>query len=321
MGRTGKISSLKKEYSKNNGSLEASLSLNGYSRFPGTGVRFVPFKEANGSYRTGLDVNAPYLQRMKVTNPENYKLEVSRIQAVKKDLEDRSGIDLSPKSEYYSKMFDPNVNIKAEIVRLKEGDNIFDLEDVFKAITYNWLKVHPLIASSYGAYERGDYPSNTQFYVNDEDIEEEIKYKKKTLINKAVSILDTLSLGKRQKVARLLGLPVSENSKETHVYNLLDTFIKSQDVKVGDYKGANPVDLFIKFSQMDDKIVNTKDLVEQAIKHSIYRITKGGRITEGGQEIAKSKEELVSDLMDDKFQDDLIALEEKLKMKKSVAMA
>ena len=69
---------------------------------------------------------------------------------------------------------------------------------------------------------------------------------------------------------------------------------------------------------MDDKIVSTKDLVEQAIKHSIYRITKGGRITEGGQEIAKSKDELVSDLMDDKYQDDLLALQEKLKMKKSV---
>jgi hypothetical protein len=319
MGKTGKISSLKKEYNKNNGSLEASLSLNGYSRFPGTGVRFVPYKEANGSYRTGLDSTAPYLQKMKVSNPEAYKLEIARIQSLRKDLEERSGLDLGPKSEYYTKIFDSNVNIKAEIIRLKEGDNIFDLEDVFKAITYAWLKVHPLIASSYGAYERGDYPSNTQFYVNDEDIEEEIRYKKKTLINKAVSTLDNLSLGKRKKVARLLGLPVSENSKETLVYNLLDTFIKSQDIKVGDYKGANPVDLFIKFSQMDDKIVTIKDLVEQAIKHSIYRITKGGRITEGGQEIAKSKEDLVSDLLDDKFQDDLLALEEKLKVKKSVS--
>lgn len=318
MGKTGKISSIKKEYNRNNGSLEASLSLHGYSRFPGTGVRFVPYKEANGSYRTGLDENAPYLQKMKRTHPENWKIETDRIKALRKDLEERSGLDLGPRSDYYTQMFNDRVSIKAEIIRLKEGDNIFDLDDVFKAITYAWLRVHPLIASSYGAYERGEYPSNTQFYVNDEDIEEEIKYKRKTQINKAVGTLDALGLEKRRKVARLLGLPVSENSKETFVYNLLDTFIKSQEIKAGDYKGANPVDLFLKFSEMDDKIVSTKDLVEQAIKHSIYRITKGGRITEGGQEIAKSKDELVSDLMDDKFQDDLLALQEKLKMKKSV---
>lgn len=318
MGKTGKISSIKKEYNRNNGSLEASLSLHGYSRFPGTGVRFVPYKEANGSYRTGLDVKAPYLEKMKRAHPENWKLEVDRITALKKDLEERSGLDLGPRSDYYTQMFNDRVSIKAEIIRLKEGDNIFDLDDVFKAITYAWLRVHPLIASSYGAYERGEYPSNTQFYVNDEDIEEEIKYKRKTQINKAVGTLDSLGLDKRKKVARLLGLPVSESSKETFVYNLLDTFIKSQEIKAGDYKGANPVDLFLKFAEMDDKIVSTKDLVEQAIKHSIYRITKGGRITEGGQEIAKSKDELVSDLMDDKFQDDLLALQEKLKMKKSV---
>lgn len=318
MGKTGKISSIKKEYNRNNGSLEASLSLHGYSRFPGTGVRFVPYKEPNGSYRTGLDENAPYLQKMKRTHPENWKIETDRIKALKKDLEERSGLDLGPRSDYYTQMFNDRISIKAEIIRLKEGDNIFDLDDVFKAITYAWLRVHPLIASSYGAYERGEYPSNTQFYVNDEDIEEEIKYKRKTQINKAVGTLDSLGLDKRKKVARLLGLPVSESSKETFVYNLLDTFIKSQEIKAGDYKGANPVDLFLKFAEMDDKIVSTKDLVEQAIKHSIYRITKGGRITEGGQEIAKSKDELVSDLMDDKFQDDLLALQEKLKMKKSV---
>jgi hypothetical protein len=69
---------------------------------------------------------------------------------------------------------------------------------------------------------------------------------------------------------------------------------------------------------MDDKLVSAKDLVEQAIKHSIYRMTKGGRITEGGQEIAKDKADLVDFLLDEKNQDDLFALQEKLKMKKSV---
>lgn len=318
MGKTGKISSLKKEYNRNNGSLEASLAVNGYSRFPGTGVRFVPYKEPNGSYRTGLDIEALYLDKLEKVNPENHKLEVDRIKKLRANLEKELGIDLGPRSEYYSQIFNDRVNIKAEIVRLKEGDNVFDLDNAFKTITYEWLRVHPLIASSYQAYERGEYPSNTQFYVNDENIEEDLKYKKKTLINRAVGTLENLSLEKRKKVARLLGLPVSDNSKEQFVYNLLDSFIKQQEIKNGDFKGGNPVEMFIKFSALDDKIISAKDLVDQAIKHSVYRITKGGRITEGGQEIAKDKQELVDMLLDDKNQDDLFALQEKLKMKKSV---
>lgn len=318
MGKIGKISSIKKEYNRNNGSLEASLAANGYSRFPGTGVRFVPYKEANGEYRTGLNVKAPYLERMRKTHPENYKLEVERITALKNKLEALTGISLDSRSPYYTDIFNDRVSVKAQIIRLKEGDNVFDLEDPFQAITYEWLRVHPLIASSYQAYERGEYPANTQFFVNDESIEEDLKYKRKTLVNRAISTLETLSLEKRRKVARLLGLPVSDNSKEQFVYNLLDTFIKQSEIKSGDYKGGNPVDLFNKFAEMDDKLVTTKDLVDQAIKHSIYRITKGGRITEGGQEISKSKEELVEMLLDDEYQDDLLALQEKLKMKKSV---
>jgi hypothetical protein len=238
MGKTGKISSIKKEYNRNNGSLEASLSAHGYSRFPGTGVRFVPYKEANGTYRTGLDPNATYLQKLKKTHPENYKLEVDRVTELKKRLEAETGLDLGPKSEYYTQIFNDRVQVKAAIVRLKEGDNVYNMDDPFQVITYEWLRVHPLIASSYQAYERGEYPSNTQFYVNDENIEEELKYRKKTLINKAIGFLDSLSLEKRKKVARLLGLPVSDNSKESMVYNLLDTFIKQSEIKSGDFKGG-----------------------------------------------------------------------------------
>lgn len=318
MGRTGKISSIKKEYNRNNGSLEASLAMNGYSRYPGTGVRFVCYKEANGAYRTGLDTEALYLKRMKDTHPENYKLEVDRIKKLRKKLEDETGLDLGPRSNYYSKMFDDNQPIKAEIVRLKEGDNAYNLDDHFQTITYEWLRVHPLIASSYQAYEKGEYPSNTQFFVNDENIEEEIKYKKKILVNKAIGTLDILSLEKRKKVARLLGLPISDNSKEMFVYNLLDTFIKQSEIKVGEFKGGNSIDLFNKFATMDDKLVAAKDLVDQAIKHSLYRVTKGGRITEGGQEVAKDKNDLVDFLMKEKNQDDLFALQDKLKVKKSL---
>jgi hypothetical protein len=318
MGKTGKISSIKKEYNRNNGSLEASLAMNGYSRFPGTGVRFVPYLEANGSYRTGLDPEATYLKKLERSNPETYKFEIKRVKELKKRLEDETGLDLGPRSDYYKRMFDDNMKVKAQIIRLGEGDNSYDLSDPFQYITYAWLCVHPLIASSYQSYERGEYAANTQFFVNDESIEEEIQYKKKILVNNAISTLGSLSLAKRQKVARLLGLPVIDSTKEQTVYNLLDSFIKKAEISAGEFKGGNPVDLFNKFSTMDDKLLSAKDLVDQAIKHSIYRITKGGRITEGSTEIAKDKADLVDFLLDPKNQDDLFALQEKLKMKKSL---
>lgn len=316
MGRTGKISSIKKEYNRNNGSLEASLAANGYSRFPGTGVRIGPAKEANGlDYKTGLNENAPYLKKL----PEEERvIKQKEIRELRERLEEELGVDLGPRSNFYTDMHNDRAIIKANTYLLKEGDNVFDLDDARAYITYSWLKVHPIIASSYEAWQRGEYPATTQFFVNDENIEEELKYKKKVLINKAIGTLEALSLEKRKKVARLLGLPVSDNSKETFVYNLLDSFIKQTEVSTGEFKGSNPVDLFNKFAEMDDKLVATKDLVDQALKHSIYRMTKGRRITEGGQEIAKDKEELVQFLLDDKNQDDLLALQEKLKSKKAM---
>ena len=64
MGRVGKISTIKKNYSRDSGSLESSLAMNGFTRFPGTGVRFVPYKESNGDYRTGLNSKALYLNKL-----------------------------------------------------------------------------------------------------------------------------------------------------------------------------------------------------------------------------------------------------------------
>lgn len=318
MGKAGKISTLKKEYNRNNGSLEASLAVNGYARFPNTGVRFVPYKEPNGAYRTGLDPDAAYLNKMKELDPDSYKLEVARIKKLRTQLEKETGLDLGPRSDFYTQIFNDRVSVKAEIARLKEGDNVYNLDDAFQHITYCWLSVHPMIASSYQAYERGEYPSTTQWYVNDENIEEEIQYKKKTLINKAIGLLDDLSLEKRKKVARLLGLPVTDNSKEQFVYNLLDTWIKQGEINSGEFRGNSPVELFNRFADMNDVILSAKDLVEQAIRHSIYRVTKGGRITEGGQEIARDKKDLTEFLLDPKNQDDLFALQEKLKVKKSL---
>ena len=67
---------------------------------------------------------------------------------------------------------------------------------------------------------------------------------------------------------------------------------------------------------MKDNLLNIKDLVKQAIQHSIYRIKPSGAVYEGEYEVAKDEEELVKYLVDDDNQDDLLVLEQKLKTKK-----
>lgn len=320
MGRIGKISTIKKEYSRNTGSLESSLAMNGFQRFPGTGIRIVPAKSPNGKYITGLDYEKPYPKYMLTMGQQELELEIERIKELREKLEAQSGLDLGPKSEYYSQIYNDNVQHKAQIVRLIEGDNIFNLEDdVFQAITFEWLRNHPLIASSWQAYEQGKYPSNTQFYVNDDNIEQEITFKKKTAMNKAISLLETLSLERRKKVARMLGLPVTDNSKEMFVYNLLDSFLKQPEVRDGEYKGANPVKLFVELAEMKDKLLHVKDVIEQAITQSILRV-KAGRVYNGHEELAKSKEDYLAHLMKDKAdnQEDLLALEKQLEHRKQI---
>lgn len=315
MGRIGKISTIKKEYSRNTGSLESSLASNGYQRFPGTSIRFVVPLLPNGKYQTGLDEDAVYIDKL---SPEAAKVERERVKELRAKLEKITGLDLSPRSDYYKKMYDESVPFRAEIVKLIEGDNIFDLEDPFQEITWAWLSKHPLIARSWQAWERGEYPPTTQFYVNDDNVEQEVTYKKKTSINKAIATLEALSLDRRKKVARLLGLPVTDNSKEMFVYNLLDSYIKQPEIKEGIYKGSDPIGMFNKFANMEDSLINIKDLVEQAITHSIIRVNKAGRVYEGNSEIAASKEDYVLELIKDKNQEELLALEHKVSSKKQI---
>jgi len=316
MGKAGKISIIKKEYNKNSGSLEATLAANGYQRFPRTGLWLEVYCEPNGSYRTGLDENAAYIA--KLPTEEQRVAERARVKELRETLEaEAGGVDLGPRSDYYVKRNDDRLQFRARPVKLVEGDNMFPLDNIEAAITFAWLRVHPMVASSYQAYERGEYPSSTQFYVNDENIEEDIVFKKKSTKNKAINILETMSLEKRKKVARLLGLPVSDDSKESFVYNLLDSWLNTNEVKDGDFKGGYPVDVFLQIASYDEKLLHIKDLIDLGIKHSVLR-QKSGRLYDGANEVARDKEEYVNFLILDKNQEDLIALETKIRAKKAL---
>ena len=322
MGKSGKISTIKREYNSSQlQTMDSGLAQKGMTRIPGTGVFKYPYKELDGKYRTGLDPDAAYIRRIK--DDTERELEVERVTALRKRLEDEIGdIDLGPRSKFwnYGLSLSPDDQTHVQAVKLMDGDNFFDLTNAFQEIAFSWLRVHPTIASSYQSWERGEYPAETQFYVVDDEIENAVIYKKKQLINKAIVKFDSMTPEKKRKVARLLGLPVSEDSKEEVVYNLVDNVLKQTEFKNGKYSGLSPVEVFNRFADMKEALLHIKDLVKQAVTHSIYRVKPNGKVYEGEFEIAKDEEDLVKFLADDDNQDELLILEGKLKTKKLAAV-
>lgn len=322
MGKIGKISTLKKEYNNSQlQTMQGGLAQKGMTRIPGTGVFKYPYKELDGQYRTGLDPNAAYIRR--IQDPTEKELEIERVTELREKLElALGGVDLGPRSSFwnYGLATSSNDTLHVQPVKLLDGDNYFDLSQPLQEVAFAWLRVHPTIASSYQAWERGEFAADTQFYVVDDEIESAVLFKKKQLINKAIIKFDAMTPEKKRKVARLLGLPVTDDTKEEVVYNQVDNLLKQTEFKNGKYQGLNPVEVFGRFADMKENLLHIKDLVKQAIAHSIYRVKPNGKITEGELEVAKDEEDLVKFLADEDNQDELLTLEGKLKGKKLAAI-
>ena len=318
MGKIGKISTLKKDYNNSQlQTMQGGLAQKGLTRIPGTGVFKYPYKELDGQYRTGLDPNAAYIRRM--GDSLEREMEIERVTALKTKLEIALGdVNLGPRSSFWnyglSTSTDDTLHVQA--VKLMDGDNYFDFSNPFQELAFAWLRVHPTIASSYQAWERGEVPADTQFYVADDEIENAVIFKKKQLINKAIVKFDAMTPEKKRKVARLLGLPVTEDTKEESVYNQVDNLLKQTEFKNGKHAGLNPVEVFGRFADMKENLLHIKDLVKQAVAHSIYRIKANDKIYEGEHVIAKDEDDLIRFLADEDNQDALITLEQKLKTKK-----
>lgn len=322
MAKLGKISTIKREFNSSQlQTMDSGLAQKGMTRIPGTGVFKYPYKELDGKYRTGLDPDAAYIRR--IQDPLERELETERVANLKKKLEYELGdIDLGPRSQFWNYGLSTSTDDQSHVqsVKLLDGDNFFDLSVPFQEIAFSWLRVHPTIASSHQAWERGEYAADTQFYVVDDEIENAVIYKKKQLINKAIVMFDSMTPDKKKKVARLLGLPVTEETKEEVVYNQVDNVLKQTEFKNGKYSGLNPVEVFNRFANMKDDLLHIKDLVKQATAHSVYRIKPNGKVYEGEYEIAKDEEDLIRFLADDDNQDELLILEGKLKTKKLAAI-
>jgi hypothetical protein len=318
MGKLGKISTIKREYNSSQlQTMDSNLAQQGMTRIPGTGVFKYPYKELDGQYRTGLDPNAGYIKR--IQDPTEKELEIERVTTLRDKLQSVLGdIDLGPRAKFWNYGLSTGTNDQLHVqpVKLLDGDNYYDLTMAMQELAFAWLRVHPTIASSYQAWQRGEFPADTQFYVVNDDIENALVFKKKQLINKAIIKFDGMSPEKKKKVARLLGLPVTDDTKEEVVYNKVDNMLKQSEVQSGNFKGLNPVEVFTRFADMKENLLHIKDLVKQAIQHSIYRVKPNGRVYEGEYEIAKEEEELIKFLADEDNQDELLTLEGKLKTKK-----
>lgn len=322
MGRVGKISTIKKDYSTNGlQTMQTGLAQKGMTRIPGTGVFKYPYKELDGRYRTGLDPEANYIKR--ISDPTERELEKERVTELRDKLQDAlGGIDLGPRASFWNYALSTSTEdtLHVQPVKLMDGDNYFDLNIPLQELAFSWLRVHPTIASSLEAWERGDYPAETQFYVADDEVENQKVFKKKQLINKAIAKFDVMTPEKKRKVGRLLGLPITEDTKEEAVYNLVDNVLKQTEFKSGKYQGLSTIEVFNRFADMKENLLHVKDLVKQAIAHSIYRVKPSGKIYEGEYEVAADEDELVKHLIDEDHQDDLLTLEQKLKSKKLAAL-
>lgn len=316
--KLGRIAPIKREYASNNTNLEAALAKHEfYASFPGTRKIFFPYKEANGKYRTGLDVDADYIRKM----PEaERKVEIARIKETKarleKDLDLASvGLDLGPRSSVYNYASNNAEGQKVTPIGLSNSEEIFDLSEPFKELQWNWIKVHPQIAPSLEAVYRGQADPKSQYYVLDVELEEKVVYNRKKDINKAIATLEDLTPVKLRQVARLMGLPVTETDDEETVYNQLDNILKQTDLKFGKLKGASPVRVFNEIVSLSPALIVVKDLITQAITFNIYRVKEDGSVYEGSVKVADGEDELAAKLIDKKHLEELTALKQKLKIK------
>lgn len=324
LNSVGVISPIRKEFSDAGGpSMASSLSKQGMNMFPGTAIILTPFKERDGSYRTGLDPEAFYIKAMEKPFPEEAEAEKKRVTAYRDRVAGMTGLELGSRSDYYTKMFDTNMygtpNVAVHL-KLFDQKNTFNLRDVQAALTYYWARVHPDIAPSYNTWKenkpsaRCPYPSQCKFFVEEFEVENALTYNQKTAINKAIASLENMNDVRQKKIAVLLGLPVGFSSTKEVVYNELDNFIKAT-TSVGT---TNNVDKFNQVVQLQDAVFETKFLVKEAISTGVYRVAKFGKIFNGQIELANSEEDVVNYLLDPKNQEELLNLKEQVRQKRTV---
>lgn len=311
---TGKISAIRRQFAPDMTTLGSVLSEKGMTRSPGTKMGIAPYKEATGEYRTGLDPNAKYIARLA---EEDRITELAKINEWREIIKSSLGEEFfegEGRATFYKDMFHPekvNTDLVCQKAMLSDGDNLFNLEDVFKLIQFAYLRVHPIfVARSFTDYQKGKCPDTVRYYVNDEDAETKIEYQNDLLVDQAVSALKDLTTSEKIKIARLCGLTISYESTEEIAYTSLRKWLQIANHKSGDR--LHNVKLFNKINSLSPETRQIRYLIDLAFSYNIYR-SKAGRVFDGGNEVAESKEALAELLAKPKYQKDLDSLEERIK--------
>lgn len=318
MVKSLKINPIEKTYPANFRTFESSLAANGLNRWPGTNVPFIPKREADGRYRTGVDKEALYIKKLPM---EEQQAEYKVIDELLSELRKVFGNEIdfaNPRSPVWNAYGDKE--IKASPVKFGIGSVILNPAiDPQDLINYCWLRVHPDIAKSLESSARNECPG-CRYYVENSESEARVLYARKKEINKAIAAFESLTPTKQKQVARLLGLPITDESGEEEIYNMIDTLLKKPEFDGGEFKNLNPVKKFTEMVRLSDDRLYVKDLIEQAFRHNIYRKDGNGKVLEGGNIISISKEELADYLVDDTHQKELMALEKSIQYKKIAAL-
>lgn len=307
MARIVKIKPIPKKGGVHDFTLSRSLRKAGLSRVPGTSFIISPyFDNSFNKYWTGLDEDFRAIE--KISDEKVKKVEKERLKKLKKQLEDATGIELSPRSDYYKKVAAPTEpNTKAGFA-LKDGENVFNLDIPEQYITYLWLSVHPQIAKSLKDWENGLCDPKCHWYI--ENITEEIdaKVSKKKEQNKGVVNLEKISENKRRKIAVVIGdLGIGYRTSNEEVYTILDDYIRDSKLEA--------VQEFNNYCAMSDEILDAKYLAKCLLNEGLVRRFGGGviRETESSPALANSFEEFETLLSDPSQQEVYIVYSEKLK--------
>lgn len=295
-------------------SLAGSLHLKRYSRFPGSVVVKFPYKESNNSYRTGLDENALYIQRMSSEEAKREKQLVKELAELAEQYYPDYDI-LNPRSSFWSNMskyWGENRDDVAEVARLIDGENYFPFSEPMRLIQYAYLRVHPSHAPSSKKLRDPKYAKAT-YYVNDEDTEIQDKASIISTKTKYRAKFYSESPENKRIIARLLGYAVTDGYGDDKVVVILEEVIEG--IKEPGDATCRQLDDILSMKVGDLRI---RDVVRQSLLHSVIRKGRDGALNKGEIRLAESESDYVLFLTAKENKEDLNILVKELNNKKGI---
>lgn len=287
---------------------EQSLASKNLTRVPGTSVWVLPALDTTNRIRTGLDEDSAKVRT--IADEEVRTQEYNRRKQLRLQLQERTGYDLNaatmngvPSSPYFAEIFEEGG------IALKDGDNVFNMNNAIDQINFTWLCETGIIAKSWEDYKNGKYPpGQVQFFVFEEDAEEKVKYARIQKQDNALAKLGELTADKRRKIAKLLGLGVADDAISEMVYNKIREYITLPSASTA----KDTIDHFNKYALLTDEVIDVEYLVKSLLDKNIIR-SYAGVIKMGDTILAKDEETFKVDLLDPKNNDLFESLKDKLK--------